>query len=189
MSALGVMHKLLTASLCLVVLAFGGAASATTVVLTLDEGTIPAGVECGDTWTEAEVVLSFVLTTAEDCVEGSCYFGFGGFLEGGVDLYPARLNADLSGLPGTVLSAEVDILDGCGVGCTMAFLYEGATTTDTASNTSVMSPETLHLTAGAGTTDRLAVSSCEAGVGEIRITLQASPTESSTWGRIRALYR
>ena len=133
--------------------------------------------------------MSFVPTTAEDCTEGACYFGIGGFIVNGVDLYPARLNADLSGLPGTVLSAEVDILDGCGVGCTMAFLYEGATTTDPDSNTTVMSPETLQLTAGAGITDRLAVSSCEAGVGEIRITVQASATASTTWGSIRSLYR
>ena len=187
MTALELTRKLLTAGACLAVVAFGGAASATTVTVTLDDGTIPAGVLCEDTWTEADVVLSFVPTTDEDCAEGSCFFGFGGFLD--VDLYPCRLSADLSGLPGTVLSAEVDILDGCGVGCTMAFLYEGATTTSADSNTSMMSPETLYLTAGAGTTDRLAVSSCEGGVGEIRIMLQASPVEPASWGRIRSLYR
>lgn len=189
MSALRMLHKLLTASLCLAVLTFGGMASATTAVVTLDEGTIPAGVQCGDTWTEAGVVLSFVPTTDEDCAAGACEFGFGGFLPNGVDLYPCRLNADLSGLPGTVLSAEVDIIDGCGVGCTRAFLYDGAVTTDSASNASVMSPETFYLASGGGEPDRLAVSSCEGGVGEIRVLYQASPVESTTWGRIRSLYR
>jgi hypothetical protein len=185
-STLGVMYKLLTAGLCVVVLAAGGAASATTVVVTLDAGTIPAGVQCGETWTEAGVVLSFVPTTAEDCTEGSCYFGFGGLDD--VDLYPARLNADLSALAGMVLSAEVDIIDYCGVGCTLAFLYEGATTSGIDSNAAAGSPETLHLFAGAGITDRLAVSSCEGGVAEIRIELGGSPVESATWATVKALY-
>jgi hypothetical protein len=189
MSGLRTLQKLLTAGLCLAILSFGGPALAVTAVVTLDAGTIPAGVECGDTWTEAGVILSFVPTTDEDCAAGACVFGFEGFLPNGVDLYPCRLNADLSGLPGTVLSAEVDIIDGCGVECTRAFLYDGAVITDSDSNASVMSPETFYLTSGGGEPDRLAVSSCEGGVGEIRILYQASPVEPSTWGQIRSLYR
>jgi hypothetical protein len=182
--SMGVMPRLLMA-----VLAVGAVDSGAVVVVTLDAGTIPAGVECGDTWTEAGVVLSFVPTTDEDCTVGACYFGIGGLFPNGVDLYPARLNADLSGLSGTVVSAEVDIADYCGVGCTRAFLYEGATTCDSDSSSTVSAPETLTLSAGAGVIDRLAVSSCEGGVDEIRITLVASPVEAMSWGRIRSLYR
>jgi hypothetical protein len=129
---------------------------------------------------------SFVPTTAEDCTIGSCYFGLEA---GGVWLYPCRLNADLSGLTGSVVSAEVDIVDYCGVGCTMAFFYEGVTTVDGDSNTIVSAPETLTLSAGAADVDRMAVSSCEGMVTEIRITVVSSPVESMSWGRIRSLYR
>jgi hypothetical protein len=162
-------------------------AAVSVLVLTLDDTTIPGGVMCGDTWVEAGVTLSFVPTTAEDCSEGNCFFGLD---PTGVWLYPCRLNVDLSGICG-VVSAEVDVTDYCGVACTRAFFYEGATTVDSDSNTIVNAPETLLLSAGTATVDRMAVSSCEGLCTEIRITYDASAsgTESATWGSVKVLYR
>ena len=101
------------------------AASAAVLTITLDAGTIPATVvNCGDEWTESGVTMKFVATTPQDCTDGSCFWGIGGLDPNGVDLYPARLHLDLSSLPGQVLSAEVDVTDYCGNGCTRAFLLD-----------------------------------------------------------------
>jgi hypothetical protein len=105
-------------------------------------------------------------------------------------LYPCRLNVDLRGICG-VMSAEIDITDYCSVGCTRAFFYEGMTTVDTDSNTLVSAPETLMLSAGSATVDRLAVSSCECALIEIRIEYDpsASAADAQSWGAIKSLYR
>ena len=135
---------------------------------------------CGQTWTESGVVLSFVPTTAEDCFEGSCYFG----LEepGGVALFPARLNLDLTGLTPRATEAWVDVSDACDAGCTRAFLYAGGSTVDTGVNQDT-GQETLHLVNGTGApVDRLAVSSCEAGVYEIRLGFTPVPPTPTPTG-------
>ena len=127
------------------------AGQAAQVVITLNA--VPA-TACNETWTEAGVELSLVATAPEDCDGGgNCFFGVGA---GNVDLFPARLNLDLSGLGGTVTSAEVDVQDFCGTGCTRAFLYQGATQVDSAANSGGGS-QTLALSAGGGAVTRLAV--------------------------------
>jgi len=127
---------------------------------------------CGETWTEQGVILSFVETTAEDCTDGRCSFGTD---TNQVWLYPARLNLDLSGVAGIVTSVEIDIVDWCGVGCTKAFLYDGTTTIDSDANSDVSEGETLLLlNDGQAPVDRIAVSSCEGEVYEIR--LRVTPT-------------
>jgi hypothetical protein len=85
-------------------------------------------------------------------------------------LFPARLNLDLSTLPGTVATVEVDVEDFCGTGCTRAFLYEGATLVDSASN-AVGGAQTLLLDSGGAAVDRVAVSSCEGSATEVRLNL------------------
>jgi hypothetical protein len=149
------------------------------VVITLDN--VGVG-QCDETWDEAGVVLSFVNTIDEDCGQGSCFFGTS---EGGVSLAPARLSLDLSGLADRVIAAEVDVIDGCGTSCTQAFLYSGDTQVDHASN--VESEETFQLSSQGADVDRLAVSSCEGTVDEIRLWLRmdtptptATPTSTST---------
>ena len=142
--------------------------SADIITLTLDGVSVS---DCGETWMEAGVELSFVATTEEDCGPDSCYFG----LEPArVWLFPARLNLNLSGLAGTVTQVEVDIIDLCGVGCTRAFLYDSASTVDSVEN-SVLGPETLTLSSDGAPVDRAAVSSCEGTVIEIRIILEDVP--------------
>jgi len=138
---------------------------------------------CGQTWVEAGVVLSFVTTTSEDGCEGSCYFGKE---PDKVWLYPGRLNLDLSGLTNTVTSVEVDITDYCGTNCTKAFLYESTTTVDNKSNIQP-GQETLTLSSNGASVDRVAVSSCEGYVSEIRLTVvtitaTVDPTDVSPGG-------
>jgi hypothetical protein len=135
------------------------------VVVTLDG--VSAAVQCGETWMESGVELSFVMSTAEDCQVGRCEFGVD---PDQVWLWPSRLNLDLVGLPGVVSRVEVDVHDNCGVGCTQAFLYDGAVTVDNAANVG-FNPETLVLIAGGTDPDRIAASSCEGAVLEIRIYL------------------
>ena len=102
-----------------------------------------------------------------------------------------RLLESLNRVLAIDISAEIDIIDYCGPGCTKAFLYEGNTTVATAANTVVSTQETLTLAAGTATVDRLAVSSCEGIVTEIRIeyNADASEAESGTWGTIKSLYK
>ncbi len=168
---------------CAALLVSAGSVFADTLVITFD--TAPAAPLCGETWVESGAILSFVPTTAGDCSEGDCFFDVS---PGEVWLFPSRLNVDLSAICG-VISAEIDIIDNCGAGCTNAFFYEGAVTVDSAAN-SVANAETLILSAGASIVDRLAVSSCEGACLEIRIEYDAgaSSTESGSWGSIKALF-
>jgi hypothetical protein len=181
---------LLVLCLLLVSVLIVAPSSAATVTITLDAGTIPPTVvTCGDGWEEAGVTLVFVPTTIDDCTFGACFFGIGGLDPNGVDLYPARLQVLLAGVPGQVLSAEVDVVDFCGVNCTRAFFYNGPAVVDAVGNTSVSTPETLSISTGGDTVDVLAVSSCEGACTEIRIEYQAPvPVEQSTWSAIKALY-
>jgi hypothetical protein len=151
-----------------------GAASGQTVVVTLDG--VPA-TSCNETWTESSVQLSFVATTSEDCDGGgNCSFGVSA---ADVGLVPSRLNLDLTGLSGSVTSAEVDVEDFCGTGCTRAFLYQGATVLDSASNT-VSGAQTLLLDSGGTPADRLAVSSCEGLATEVRLDVASTAAPPST---------
>ena len=181
---------LVVCSLLLVSVLSVSVATSATLTITLDAGTVPASVvNCGDEWTEAGVTMKFVSTTPEDCTTGSCFWGIGGLDPNGVDLFPARLHVDLSGVPGQVLSAEVDVTDYCGVGCTKAFFYDGAVIVDSKGNTTPSIPETIAITYGGVKVDLLAVSSCEATCTEIRIEYEAPvPIEVSTWGAIKALF-
>lgn len=115
-------------------------------------------------------------TTDDDCMKGMYDFGTEA---NSVWLWPARLRVDLTGLPDTVTSVEVDVMDQCDVGCTKAFLYEKKTIVDQTSNTVTGNLETLTLSnPGAETdVDRLAVSSCEGEVLEIRLKFQEDVKE------------
>lgn len=136
-----------------------------TTVVTLDGVDVSS---CGETWLESGVELSFVETTDEDCGQGSCYFGLS---PDGVLLYPARLDLDIGALAGIVTEAWVDIVDWCGTGCTRAFLYNGTSIVDSVGNQAA-GEETMHLVnAGETAVDRIAVSSCEGAVLEIRLEL------------------
>lgn len=145
-----------------------GAASAVQVVI--DLGGSPA-TSCNETWTDSDVVLSFVNTEPEDCDGGgNCSFDAGASNAG---LFPGRLNLDLSGIQGVVTSAEVDVQDFCGTNCTRAFIYDGATIVDTAGNTG-SGAQTLTLLAGGTAIDRLAISSCEGFATQVRLEVEPS---------------
>jgi hypothetical protein len=140
------------------------------ITITLDGVSVSS---CDEIWTESGVELSFVETTGEDCDGGgNCSFGT---VADRVWLFPARLNLDLSILTQRVTSAEVDIDDSCGVACSRAFLYEGNSTVDSDSNT-MRGTETLDLSADGSRPDRLAVSSCEGAVSEIRLEVVPIPS-------------
>ncbi len=148
------------------VTALASVASADTVTVTLDAVTIPVGVVCNDTWMESGVTLSFVAKTPDDCATGSCSFGI---FPDSVALFPARLNLDVSGLGGQIKSAEADVIDGCSFNCTRLLLYNGANLVATTGNTLTGVLETLSASGGGTPIDRIAVSSCEGSVFEIRI--------------------
>ena len=155
-------------------------AQGATVIVTLDEVNVG---QCGETWTESGVILSFVETTEEDAGPGYCYFG----LEpeyGWVWLYPARLNVDLSeivNLTGSPVQVEIDVYDGCPhADCTRAFLYDDGSVVDSVYACSNPDNEyTLQLTGGPGT-DQLAISSNEAAILEIRLTSTSGPWGASS---------
>jgi hypothetical protein len=172
---------------CLILLASlwplpSAATSQDVVVLTLD-GVVAT--ECSATWVEAGVTLSFVPTTSEDCTLDRCSFGID---SDGIWLYPSRFQALLGTSLGRVVAVDVDITDYCGTNCTRAFLYSGALTVDTSGNSS-NGAQTLHLEAGDNSVDRLAVSSCEGKVTEIRLRVDPLPIEATHWSTVKILYR
>jgi hypothetical protein len=151
--------------------------------LTLDN--VPADVECDEVWQEEGIDLYFSTTTAEDCDGGgACFFGVD---VGAVWLYPSRLVVDL-GATYDVISVEIDVDDYCGSGCTRAFLYDGASV-EAQDQNAATGPDTLVLVPGSGQGDRIAVSSCEGQVLEIRITTTTVAADPTTWTDIKALYR
>jgi len=122
---------------------------------------------CDEEWTEAGVILSIVQTTADDCDGGgNCFFGVD---SDRVWLYPARLHLDFSDLDDPIIAAAVDVHDGCGNGCTKAFLYEGASTLDVASNYGTGDDTLILYSWGSLDADSMAVSSCEGAVIRIRL--------------------
>ena len=122
--------------------------------------------DCGETWSESGIELSFVTTTDEDCTVGYCAFGLG---ENGVGLYPARLSLNFDEVDGVFTEMEVDIVDWCGLNCTCAFLYNGSSRIDMVCNSISSEKETLKLSSKGQSIDRAAVSSCEGEISEIRL--------------------
>lgn len=153
-------------------------------VITFDN--VPADIGCDEVWQENGVDVSFTTTTAEDCDGGgNCFFGVE---PDAVWLFPSRLVVDL-GATYNVTRVEVDWIDYCGNGCTRAFAYDGGTTVASAQNGLVGDPETAVLIPAGGVADRIAVSSCEGMILEIRITTDVVAVEASTWSDVKALYR
>jgi len=145
-------------------------------------------VACGEAWVQDGVDMHFATTTKEDCDGGgSCNFGHD---SSGAWLFPARLVADF-GQSYEVTRVEIDIEDGCGVGCTKAFLYHAgslvayAENSDTGTQTLILQPPSKV------PADALAVSSCEGLVlgSTIRIYADALPTDDAGWGQIKRAYR
>jgi hypothetical protein len=157
--------------------------TATVTTITFDN--VPADVQCDEVWQEAGVDLYFTSTTAEDCDGGgNCFFGLD---VGLVWLYPSRLVIDLGG-SFAVTEVEVDWQDYCGVGCTRGFVYDGGSTVASAQNSVVGSVETVTLVPSSGQADRIALSSCEGQILEVRITMGVVSSEATTWSSVKALY-
>ena len=136
-----------------------------TIILKLDN--VSSNTAPNDVWTEENINLSFISTTADDCVTGVSTFGVEATF---VWLYPSRLSVDLQSLQ-SIQRVEVDINDGCGMGCTQAFLIDSSgVIINNAGNTLIQSPETLTIeNPSEGSLNELAISSCEGQIHEIRI--------------------
>jgi len=77
----------------------------------------------------------------------------------------------LSGLSGTVTTAQIEIEDNCAENCTRTFLYNLDLKIDEDGNTVSYEPETLELSSGGESVDQMAVSSCEGKVTKITLSL------------------
>ncbi len=150
------------------------------VTISLDNVTVT---DCGETWTESGIELSFVNTTDEDCAEGYCSFGLA---ETEVWLYPARLSLNFYDTYWAFTEMEVDIVDNCGLNCTCAFLYKGSNQIDKVCNSISWEKETLKLSSHGHLIDRAAVSSCEGSVQEIRLRKKISVPIFDTCSSVRA---
>ena len=174
MVAWSVMKPSIRTLVALVTMSFMRLAYAGQITNTLDS--VPAGVQCGQTWTNQNIILNFTPTVAsEDGSGGACYFGIG---PGYVWLYPARLRLDFSLVQQTVSRIEADIHDYCGQNCTALFAYSGTTNTGQVGNSA--SSTTLSLDFSNPHPDSCAFRSFEATVDEIRIfTEEVSPPRLS----------
>lgn len=162
------------------------------VVNTITFDTQPA-VGCGDVWVEDGVDCMVTYTTDEDaCGAGSCWFDFGDPMSPGVWLAAGRLVV-MFDQAYHIYRVEIDVVDYCGIGCTLCFAYEGGTTVGTDHNDVVSSPDILVMDWGVDGTmvDTLAVSSCEGHIlgNTIRIYSETVPNEDGSWGDVKTLYR
>jgi hypothetical protein len=154
-----------------------------TVTLTLNN--IPENILCNEIWTEQNLNMSLVETTADDCdASESCYFGFmnQAFNSFPLWLYPSRLTIDLSSLQ-NVQMVEVDIYDNCGFYCTQAFLMENTEIISSKGNSLSIESETLILENPTQEfLTELAISSCEGAINEIRIYQNTSSINNESSG-------
>ena len=172
-------HLILTCFMMLLAFNFNGQ----TVTLTLNN--IPENILCNEIWTEQNLNMSLVETTADDCdASESCYFGFmnQAFNSFPLWLYPSRLTIDLSSLQ-NVQMVEVDIYDNCGFYCTQAFLMENTEIISSKGNSLSIESETLILENPTQEfLTELAISSCEGAINEIRIYQNTSSINNESSG-------
>jgi hypothetical protein len=172
-------HLILTCFMMLLAINFNGQ----TVTLTLNN--IPENILCNEIWTEQNLNMSLVETTADDCdASESCYFGFmnQAFNSFPLWLYPSRLTIDLSSLQ-NVQMVEVDIYDNCGFYCTQAFLMENTEIISSKGNSLSIESETLILENPTQEfLTELAISSCEGAINEIRIYQNTSSINNESSG-------
>ena len=171
-------HLILTCFMMLLAINFNGQ----TVTLTLNN--IPENILCNEIWTEQNLDMSLVETTADDCTSGSCYFGFmnQAFNSFPLWLYPSRLTIDLSSLQ-NIQMVEVDIYDNCGFYCTQAFLMENTEIISSKGNSLSIESETLILENPTQEfLTELAISSCEGAINEIRIYQNTSSINNESSG-------
>ncbi len=134
---------------------------------TITFNNVPSNISCNEVWTEQNLNLSFVATTEDDCGPGACYFGIDSSC---VWLFPSRLTIDVSSLK-NIQKVEVDIIDGCGINCTRAFLMDSiGMIIDSTGNKLIGIPETFTLlNPTEGSVKEIAISSCEGQADEVRI--------------------
>jgi len=150
-------------------LAIASVAQPADIVLPLDFAD-PQG--CNVPFIENTIPMVFVNTTLEDCAPGFCIYTKN---PGQVMLAPCRLTGSLLQVP-IISKIEIDIVDYCGSGCTMGFLYDiGGLPIASSTNTVVAGPETMIIQPlVAVPCHSFAVSSCEAIILEIRIYVSPS---------------
>ncbi len=161
-------------------------ASAAEITNTFDN--VPAQIQCGEAWTNQNIIQNFTETVAsEDGVGGYCSFGI---FPPTVALYPSRLRLDFTLLQQPVSRIETDIVDSCGHGCTVLFAYHGTNNIGQMGNTTVAMAETLALDFSNTPPDSCVIRSFEATVYEIRIFTEESPSLSilQTNGSIAVLW-
>ena len=144
-----------------------GLAHAAQITNTFDS--VPSGLQCGETWTNQNIILNFTPTIAsEDGSSGACFFGID---SGYVWLYPSRLRLDFSMLqPVSRIEADIGVYGG-----TAVFAYRGATNIAQTGN-SVNG--TFSLDFNVQHPDSCAIRSFEGRVDEVRIfTEEPSPPE------------
>ena len=173
-------HLILTCFMMLLAFNFNGQ----TVTLTLNN--IPENILCNEIWTEQNLDMSLVETTADDCTSGSgsCYFGFmnQAFNSFPLWLYPSRLTIDLSSLQ-NIQMVEIDIDDYCGPNCTRAFLIDETMMNIDSVKNGPTGPQTLILDNPTQVfLTELAISSCEGSINEIRIFQNTSSINNELSG-------
>ena len=147
--------------------------SADTAVLTLDEHTIPAALQCGETWNEAGLDMAIVPHPAACFVQELCVFTTN---PDHLTLSPAILDVDLTGIPGTVTSAMVFAGSPCG-NCVKVVLYDVTTVVDSAVGGS-FPVDTLAVFTPGMPVDRLVIEGCySSAVHDIRVEFDPTTTD------------
>ena len=148
----------------------GGSQTITVTLDNVDASTLPY-----QTWIESDVELSIRDVD-----------GYGPTYQidpDGINLWPALLNCDLTGLPSTVIAAEIDVMPFCGPGCGAdVILYEAGSIIDQNQNTASGGMETITVANPGGfIPDQLTIGCYEGKVLEIRIFTSGSEGYQIGW--------
>ena len=158
--------------LCMALLAgFATNTLADTAVVSFDEGTIPADLQCNETWFEGDIGLRIVPLQTERCSLDLCRFSHSG---GSLVLEVAQHWADLSLIPGQVDSVEIAFSTVC-FDCADISVFNGDDLVATTTNGSTFGSVTLDV--GGVRADRLGVNPCvDCRICEIAVHVTSSPT-------------
>jgi len=142
----------------LVALLFPAAATlAETRVVSFDEGTIPADLECNETWVEDGLELRIVPLDQQVCGLSLCTFTHG---DGALNLVPGQLRVDLASIPGPVDHIDVTLGTVC-IDCVPLSAYDGDVLVATTTNGNITFPTgTVTLDVGGQHVDRLEINPC-----------------------------
>ncbi len=156
------------------------------VVLTLTFDDAPSAALCNEVWQEHMLNMYFMETTVDDALPGQCSFGL--WTPGEPRLLGARFVVELT-YSFSINRVEVTGWNNCGAECSRVFLYDAGNEVAMEYTPHVYAELTTTAVPSGGSIDRIAVSSNDFRLVEIRVYSETASTENATWSAIKTCYQ